>query len=236
MEKQTRHAVRRLLRHLLPTKAWGVPAQSGLGRHTRQGKPGFLWVSSFLGGTASPAVADAPDVDEPVERYDIHAKNGGPGQTVSCYLPKKAEFLDKLTATLSPSHASASMVPQVHSTKGKGKQRDMLRVLKIVEKRLDVNLWRIGGRTTKAAISPSCSTQRTPAGAAPTLARGAARSSSRGRQNGRHGEDKAISAVQAVDIGVTTTAVVGVRRKILVYITLCHGDVFAVCTTSIQRA
>ena len=100
---------------------------------------------------------------------------------MNCYLPKKADLLEKLLPTLSPSDASAAVVPRVHSTKGRGKQRDMLRVWKIVEKRLDVNLWRIGGRTTKAAICPSCSTHRTPAGAAPTLARGAAGSSSKGK-------------------------------------------------------
>ena len=62
--------------------------------------------------------------------------------------------MEKLLPTLSPSDASAAVVPQVHSTKGKGKHRDMLRVLNIVEKRLGVNLWRIGGKNHKGSHFP----------------------------------------------------------------------------------
>ena len=61
----------------------------------REDNTGFRWVSSFPGATASPAVADASDEDALVERYDIHGTNGGPGQMLSCYLPKKADFFGK---------------------------------------------------------------------------------------------------------------------------------------------
>ena len=71
-------------------------------------KTGFLWVSSFPGATASPAVADESDEDAPVERYDIHGANGGPGQMMSCYLPNQA---DVWTNFLLP-YPRRTLVPQ----------------------------------------------------------------------------------------------------------------------------
>ena len=43
---------------------------------------------------------------------------------------------------------------RVHPTKGKGNVNDVHRVLNIVETRLDVNLWRIGGKNHKGSHFP----------------------------------------------------------------------------------
>ena len=77
--------------------------------------------------------------------FDVHEKEGGPGQPLACYLPKKADFDAKLRPTLTPSRESAAVAAQRKEQKGKGKGKQANIGLKIVEKRLDVKIWRSGG-------------------------------------------------------------------------------------------
>ena len=119
-------------------------------------------MSSFLGRTPSLAAADDDEEGARSEPLDVHEANGGPGQIMNCYLPKKAACVGVFLPTLSPSDASAAVVPRVHSPKGKGEVRDMHRVLKIVEKRWDVNLWRIGGKSHKGSHFPVVFFTRSP--------------------------------------------------------------------------
>ena len=115
---------------------------------------GFVCGSSFLGRSLSSAVAG--DAEEGVQSwpYHVHEATGGPGQSMAVYLPKKAECVEKLTPTLSPSQESAVVTELAAKTKGKGKGKFGNRVLKMKEKRLGVNLWRIDGKNHRGSHFP----------------------------------------------------------------------------------
>ena len=117
-------------------------------------KMGFLWVPSLFGRSLSSAVAG--DDEEGVQSgpYHVHEASGGPGQSMAVYLPKKAEFVEKLTPTLSPSKESAVVTALAAKTEGKGKGTSGNRVLKMQEKRLDVNLWRLDGQIHRGSHFP----------------------------------------------------------------------------------
>ena len=137
-------------------------------------KTGFLWTWSFIGKTSSPAVAVEDEESNRAGPFDVHEQNAGPGHNVTCYLVKKDTFDHKARPTLTPSDASAAVAALSEATQGKGKGKAATRVLKIVEKRLDANLWRIECKNYKGSHFPSCSSPRTRAGAAPTPTKGAA--------------------------------------------------------------
>ena len=87
--------------------------------------------------------------------FDIHERQGGPGQPLSVFLPKKGSLDEKLGPTLTPSAESGAAVAALYeATQGKGRGKEAHGVLKIQEKRLDVNLWRIGGRNYKGSHFP----------------------------------------------------------------------------------
>ena len=114
---------------------------------------GFLWTWS-ISGTPSPAVAVEDEERNRAGPLDVHDQNAGPGQTMTCYLPKKEPFDRHARPTLSPPDARAAAAVLSEATQGKGKGKAATRGLKIVEKRLDVNLWRIEGKNYTGSHFP----------------------------------------------------------------------------------
>ena len=90
--------------------------------------------------------------------YHVHETNGDPGQSFSTYLPKGQDFEAKLRPTLSPSAESAAVAALDEETerwqKGRVKGNKNSRRLKIVEKNMDPNMWKIGGKQYKGSHFP----------------------------------------------------------------------------------
>ena len=100
--------------------------------------------------TGPPAVA-ARGTDP----FDRHERNGGPGQPLTCYLPKKGSMEEQIGPSLQPSAESAAAVAALlKATKGPGKGKEAHSTLKVSEKRLDVKLWKIGGQNYKGIHFP----------------------------------------------------------------------------------
>ena len=93
--------------------------------------------------------------DRAADPFDRHERNGGPGQPLSTYLPKKGDLVEKLGPSLEPSAESgAAVAALLHATKGAGKGKGAQPTLKVLEKRLDVNLWKIGNQHYKGSHFP----------------------------------------------------------------------------------
>ena len=102
---------------------------------------------------ADPAVAG-----EHFERehgFDRCQANGGPGQPLDAYLPKKETWHKKLEASLQPSEASKAAV----KARGAGTQQRTQRgaqCLRVREKRLSADLWRCDGKEYRGSHFPIC--------------------------------------------------------------------------------
>ena len=96
--------------------------------------------------------------ESPFTAYDVHETNGGPGQSLATYLPKGKDFEAKLRPTLTPSTELAAVAVLAEETetvrKGRGNGNENIRRLKIVEKRLDDDLWKIDGKQYKGSHFP----------------------------------------------------------------------------------
>ena len=85
---------------------------------------------------------------------DEHERNGGPGQTLSTYLPKADDIQQKLADSLEPAVAEN---PQKGKDKGKGKGKgkpNQRMGLSVKEKRLDAKTWRYQGKQHNGAHFP----------------------------------------------------------------------------------
>ena len=112
-------------------------------------------------------------------RFDYIPANGGPGQALSCYLPKMKALDDKLKDFLTPSAESAIAVKEAaraavaakgdkHTCKGKGKSKDddkgkgkskdddETSHAKVKEKRLAADLWRVKSVHHRGSHFPIC--------------------------------------------------------------------------------
>ena len=126
----------------------GVPAADSCGIF-RLGKPGEYKLE--FGPDQLPAflkmAAVADDKSKPIH---VHKENGGPGQPLVRFLPKGMLVNDKVAETLRPSFESGTAVTALQSApphKSHG-------ILRIQEKWMDVNLWRIGGANYKGSHFP----------------------------------------------------------------------------------
>jgi hypothetical protein len=94
--------------------------------------------------------------------YDVWPPNSGPGQTLATYLPKSANYVDKVGPSLAPTYRKEALMAAVADTgdtKGdkEGKSPAHVRPhLKIREKRLDPELWTFEGKHRRGAHFPLC--------------------------------------------------------------------------------
>ena len=89
----------------------------------------------------------------------------------------------------------------------------MHRVLKIVEKRLDVNLWRIGGKNHKCSYFPVVFSTKNPCRRSPDACERRRRKQLEGKSEWGTWHHKVISDAPEVDSGSVAAAVVGAKRK-----------------------
>ena len=97
--------------------------------------------------------------DEPFWwQLDEHEENGGPGQSLSTYLPKGQDLPEKLRETFTECPPAVAGKGQSKTgqdderIKGKGKNKRA--GLEVREKRLDVNVWKYQGKLHKGSHFP----------------------------------------------------------------------------------
>ena len=114
---------------------------------------GILW-------KAEPAVAGA-DSSGGADGFHRMRSAGGPGMPLRTYLPKEMDLMEKLLPSLEPSTASKEAVSQqaaaIANAKGRAAVAATPRTcVKIREKRLEFELWRLNGDHYKASHFPIC--------------------------------------------------------------------------------
>ena len=93
--------------------------------------------------------------------FDVHTVDGGPGQALKTYLPKKADLNEKLRGFLQPTpipHQDMGGAAEKGKSKGagKGKDRGGREKFRMGEKRLKAAVWRHKGENHKGSHFPIC--------------------------------------------------------------------------------
>ena len=92
-------------------------------------------------------------------QYDVWPPNSGPGQKLGCYLPKTANYVDKIGLSISPTYRKEALMAAVAASADSKGDKDHAQVrpfLKIREKRLNPEHWIFEGKHRKGAHFPLC--------------------------------------------------------------------------------
>ncbi len=89
-------------------------------------------------------------------KYDTFLAEGGPGMRLESYLPKDVCFREKLRPTLTPSKTREELTAAVAAGSAGADRSGGRNHLKVVEKRLDINLYRYQGRQHGGSHFPLC--------------------------------------------------------------------------------